>query len=49
MVAVLIPVGLINPRVFSPSNISALSMDAALLMIVAAGQMLVLLTRNIDL
>ncbi len=49
MVAVLIPVGLINPRVFSPSNITALSMDAALLMIVAAGQMLVLLTRNIDL
>jgi len=48
-VAVLIPVGLINPRVFSPSNITALSMDAALLMIVAAGQMLVLLTRNIDL
>ncbi len=49
VVAVLIPVSIINPRVFSPSNITALSMDAALLMIVAAGQMLVLLTRNIDL
>ena len=49
MAAVLIPVSIINPRVLSPSNITALSMDAALLMIVAAGQMLVLLTRNIDL
>ncbi|MCW6510925.1 ATP-binding cassette domain-containing protein [Lichenifustis flavocetrariae] len=49
VIAVLIPVSIINPRVFSPSNITALSMDAALLMIVAAGQMLVLLTRNIDL
>ncbi len=49
MIAVLIPVSIINPRVFSPSNITALSMDAGLLMIVAAGQMLVLLTRNIDL
>ena len=49
VIAVLIPVSIINPRVFSPSNMTALSMDAALLMIVAAGQMLVLLTRNIDL
>lgn len=33
----------------SPSNLTAISMDAALLMIVATGQMLVILTRNIDL
>ena len=49
MAAILVPVSLINPRVFSGSNISAISMDAALLMIVATGQMLVILTRNIDL
>ena len=33
----------------SVSNLTALAMDAALLTIVAAGQMLVLITRNIDL
>ena len=33
----------------SGANLSALAMDAALLTIVAAGQMLVILTRNIDL
>ena len=49
MIAVLLPVWFINPRVLGASNITALSMDAALLVIVAAGQMLVLLTRNIDL
>ena len=49
MAAVLLPVSVINPRVFSASNVTTLSMDAALLVIVAAGQMLVLLTRNIDL
>ena len=49
MIAVLLPVWFINARVLSGSNLTALSMDAALLVIVAAGQMLVLLTRNIDL
>jgi ABC-type sugar transport system ATPase subunit/ribose/xylose/arabinose/galactoside ABC-type transport system permease subunit len=49
MAAILLPVWLINPRVLSPSNLTAISMDAALLMIVATGQMLVILTRNIDL
>ena len=49
MAAILLPVSLINPRVFSASNLTAISMDAALLMIVAVGQMLVILTRNIDL
>ncbi len=49
MAAVVIPVAAINPRMVSGPNLVALSMDAALLMIVAAGQMLVLITRNIDL
>lgn len=49
MAAVVIPVAAINPRMLSGPNLVALSMDAALLTIVAAGQMLVLITRNIDL
>src|SRR5690349_16806988 len=49
MAAVVIPVAFINPRMLSGSNLVALAMDAALLAIVAAGQMLVLITRNIDL
>jgi rhamnose transport system ATP-binding protein len=49
MAAVIIPVAAINPRMLSGPNITALSMDAALLIIVAVAQMLVLLTRNIDL
>ena len=49
IVAVVIPVVAINPRMLSVSNLSALAMDAALLTIVASGQMLVLITRNIDL
>lgn len=47
--AVAIPSAVINPRFLSGANIEALAMDAALLLIVAASQMLVLLTRNIDL
>jgi rhamnose transport system ATP-binding protein len=49
MAAVVIPVAAINPRMLSGPNVTALSMDAALLIIVAVAQMLVLLTRNIDL
>ena len=49
MAAVIIPVVAVNPRMLSGPNLSALSMDAALLIIVAVAQMLVLLTRNIDL
>jgi len=49
MAAVVIPVSTINPRMLSGSNLIALAMDAALLSIVAAGQMLVIITRNIDL
>ena len=49
MAAVVLPVAAINPRMLSGSNLTALAMDAALLTIIAAGQMLVVLTRNIDL
>jgi rhamnose transport system ATP-binding protein len=47
--AVVFPIMLINPRMLSAANLSALSMDAALLVIVAIAQMLVVITRNIDL
>ncbi|MDQ0468123.1 ATP-binding cassette domain-containing protein [Labrys wisconsinensis] len=46
---VVLPVSLINPRMLSGPNLTALAMDAALLSIVAAAQMLVIVTRNIDL
>src|SRR3954469_22684224 len=49
MAAVIVPVAIVNPRMLSGANLSALAMDAGLLTIVAAGQMLVVLTRNIDL
>ena len=49
IIAVITPVAAINPRVLSVTNLTALAMDAALLTIVASGQMLVLITRNIDL
>jgi ABC-type sugar transport system ATPase subunit/ribose/xylose/arabinose/galactoside ABC-type transport system permease subunit len=49
MVTVIIPVVVVNPRMLSGANLTALAMDAGLLTIVAAGQMLVILTRNIDL
>jgi len=47
--AVVIPISILNPRMLSGANLSALAMDAGLLMTVAVGQMLVLITRNIDL
>ena len=46
---VIVPVTLLNPRMLSPTNLVSLGMDAALLAIVALGQMMVILTRNIDL
>ena len=49
ILAVVIPVTLINPRMMSAANLDSLTMDAALLAFVALGQMLVILTRNIDL
>lgn len=47
--AVAVPVTLINPRMISAANLTAVSMDAALLVVAALAQMLVLITRNIDL
>jgi rhamnose transport system ATP-binding protein len=47
--AVVVPVSVINPRMLSGSNLTALSLDASLLSIVAVAQMLVVITRNIDL
>lgn len=47
--AVVLPVFVLNPRIASGANLSALAMDAGLLMTVAVGQMLVVITRNIDL
>ena len=39
----------INPLMLSPANLTALAMDAALLAIATLAQLLVLITRNIDL
>ncbi|WP_051645246.1 ATP-binding cassette domain-containing protein [Labrenzia sp. DG1229] len=49
ILAIIIPVTLINPRMLSATNLTSLTMDAALLGIVALAQMMVILTRNIDL
>jgi rhamnose transport system ATP-binding protein len=49
MLAVVIPVALINPLIFSAVNLRSLAMDASLLMIAALAQLLVMVTRNIDL
>jgi rhamnose transport system ATP-binding protein len=49
MLAVVIPVAFINPRIFGSANMTAVAMDAALLSVVALAQLLVLVTRNIDL
>lgn len=49
ILAIVIPATLINPRMLSATNLTSLAMDAALLGLVALGQMLVILTRNIDL
>jgi rhamnose transport system ATP-binding protein len=49
LVALVVPLTVINPRFLTTTNLSALAGDAALVGIVAVGQMLVVLTRNIDL
>ncbi len=46
---VLLPVSILNPRIFSAANLSSLALDAGLLFIAAVAQMVVVLTRNIDL
>jgi rhamnose transport system ATP-binding protein len=47
--AVMFPVTAINPRMLSPANLLSISLDAALLAVVAVAQMLVMVTRGIDL
>ncbi|WP_201129527.1 ABC transporter permease [Paraburkholderia nemoris] len=49
ILAIVLPVFAVNPRMLGGSNLDAIAMDAALLTIVAVGQMLVIITRNIDL
>lgn len=49
VLAVAIPVYFINPNIISPVNLTTVSVDAALLIVAALAQMLVLITRNIDL
>jgi len=46
---IILPATILNPRMLGGSNLRALSMDVALLSIVTVAQMLVLITRNIDL
>jgi len=49
MAAVILPVSLVNPAMLSGANLTPLAMDGALLAIAALAQLLVLITRNIDL
>ncbi len=49
MLAVVVPVAFVNPLIFSEINLTSLAMDASLLVIVTLAQLLVLVTRNIDL
>lgn len=49
VLALIIPMAIVNPRVLSPQNISDVLIGTALIGIVSLGEMLVVLTRNIDL
>lgn len=49
LVVIVIPLGIVNPNVYDPSNVLDLVTTSAMLGIVVLGQMLVMLTRNIDL
>jgi ABC-type sugar transport system ATPase subunit/ribose/xylose/arabinose/galactoside ABC-type transport system permease subunit len=48
ILAIAIPVTLINPNFLSAGNLTSVGVDASLLLFVAAGQLLVMLTGNID-
>jgi ribose/xylose/arabinose/galactoside ABC-type transport system permease subunit len=48
LLAMVIPISFINPHFLSATNFSSVSGEAALVGIVAIGQLLVVLTRNID-
>jgi rhamnose transport system ATP-binding protein len=49
LLVIVIPLGFLNPQVYSVSNVTDLVTTSAMLGIVVLGQMLVMLTRNIDL
>ncbi|GAB7067527.1 ATP-binding cassette domain-containing protein [Mycolicibacterium hodleri] len=49
VIAILVPLGIINPNLVSPSNIGDLGVTTALYGVACLGQMVVMLTRNIDL
>ena len=49
MAMVVVPVAFLNPLIFSAVNLRSLAMDASLLFIAGLAQLLVMLTRNIDL
>ncbi|WP_313895840.1 ATP-binding cassette domain-containing protein [Streptomyces sp. DI166] len=49
LLALVLPLSLLNPQFLSLGNLSDLTISAALLGTVALGQLLVMLTRNIDL
>lgn len=49
LVAIAILVTVVNPRFVSGSNLRSLGIDTSLLLMVAIGQLVVMLTRNIDL
>lgn len=48
IVLIAVPVSILNPRFLESGNLTSILVDAALLLIIGAGQMLVILTGNID-
>ncbi len=49
ILAVALPIEAINPRMLGAANLDAVAIDAALLVLVAVAQAMVIVTRNIDL
>lgn len=48
LLAIAIPVSIVNPRFLDTGNLTSVAVDAALLLFIAMGQLLVMLTGNID-
>ncbi|HEX3283077.1 MAG TPA: ATP-binding cassette domain-containing protein [Mycobacterium sp.] len=48
LLAMIIPISIVNSRFLSSTNLASVSAEASLVGLVAAGQLLVVLTRNID-
>jgi ABC-type sugar transport system ATPase subunit/ribose/xylose/arabinose/galactoside ABC-type transport system permease subunit len=49
LLATVVPISLVNPRFLTPVNLRSVASEAALVGVVALGQFLVVITRNIDL